>query len=771
MVLLLYIVVFVTAVNHVLGLATTTIDCMGYGNPGRSTVLTCETAGTIITGIRWLRPNGGTPLVVMACYKANTLCLPSGGVTGYSVSRDSPTHQTLTIKSFNTSVDAGEWICRDGITGAGLFRCNKIVASGPDSVTLNPPPPGSVVEGDSLTVTCAAASCNPPCSYSWTLGNQQISPTSRLTLTNINRSQTGNVYTCTATNSAIPMSKAKQFTLTVYCGPDSVTLSTPSPVSVAEGDSLTAMCAASCNPPCSYSWTLRNQQISQTSRLKLTNINRSQTGSVYMCTATNSAIPKSKTKQFTLTVYYGPDKVQLKSTSPLTVKEGDDVAVSCGATNCSPSCSFMWKFKSQIKSTSSVLSLNNIQRSAAGDYTCTVRNRNTQKPLDKTITLDAQYRSSITSLTLNSQSTSVTVDELTAMTLRCDVDGNPESDIKLLNSSQTLDEVTNSKQAEYTWNEAGCLDTGHYTCEAGNSIKSAIRESVQLVVRCSPRLDHRVPFQKVFAAAVGGNVTLKISVIAKPTPTFTWYKLTDGSKHSLGSGSPSTTDVSAVGKLTLTNVQQGDIGTYQVVVSNGIKSTYLVKNLTLDVAGPPNIPSDVAAWSSDSNSISVAWIEAFNGGSEQTFIVQYREDTTLRWKNLTEVIPENGRGTIQKAVISDLQSNTRYLVRVLAYNKYGYKDFTKEQDVSTLPPGECLVPVSSNKVTGEGIAVAIGIGIVVAAAAVIVVIFILWRRGYVCASSKSELGNSEGQTNTYEGLGTREDTPCAKMELYENLKT
>ncbi|XP_041346965.1 CD166 antigen homolog, partial [Gigantopelta aegis] len=175
-------------------------------------------------------------------------------------------------------------------------------------------------------------------------------------------------------------------------GPDSVTLNPSPSASVAEGFSLTVTCAATgCNPPCSYAWTRGNQQISSTSQLKLTNINRSQTENVYTCTATNSLIPKSETKQFTLTVYYGPDSVQLNTTSPLTVKEGEDVAVSCEATNCSPSCSFKWMFKSQSKSTSSVLSLNNIQRSAAGDYTCTARNTNTQKSLDKTITLDVQY--------------------------------------------------------------------------------------------------------------------------------------------------------------------------------------------------------------------------------------------------------------------------------------------------------------------------------------------------------------------------------------------
>ncbi|XP_041346740.1 carcinoembryonic antigen-related cell adhesion molecule 1-like, partial [Gigantopelta aegis] len=234
--------------------------------------------------------------------------------------------------------------------------------------------------------------------------------------------------------------RSNTFRLQLSSGPVSVTFSPLPPGSVAEGDSLSVTCAASCIPPCSYSWTPRHQPISPTSQLKLTNINRSHTGNVYTCTATNSFLSTSKTKQITLTVYYGPDSVQINTTSLLTVKEGDDVAVSCGATDCSPSCFSTWKFNSQ-------------------------------------------NRSSITSLTLNSKSTPVTVDELTPMILRCDVTSNPGSDIKLLNNSQTLREVANSKQAEYTWNEAGCLDTGHYTCEAGNDIKLAVSETVQLVVR------------------------------------------------------------------------------------------------------------------------------------------------------------------------------------------------------------------------------------------------------------------------------------------------
>ncbi|XP_041379815.1 nephrin-like, partial [Gigantopelta aegis] len=394
----------------------------------------------------------------------------------------------------------------------------------------------------------------------------------------------------------------------------------------------------------------------------------------------------------------GPDSVTLNPSSPGSVAEGDSLTVTCAATGCNPPCSNSWTLGNQRILAN--LSVKTDKHQQESDREC---------------------------------STSVTVDELTPMTLKCYVTSNPGSDIKLLNNSQTLREVTNSKQAEYTWNEAGCLDTGHYRCEAGNNIKSAVSESVQLVVTCSPRLDHRVPFQKQFTAAEGGDVTLKISVIANPTPTFTWYKLTDGNKNRLGFGSSSTTDVSAVGNLTLATVQQGDIGTYQVVVSNGAKNSDLVVNLTLDVAGPPDVPPDVTAWGNGPHSITVAWVEEFNGGSSQTFTVQYRADTS-QWTNLTGVIPEKGRNTIQKAFIPNLQPKRRYLMRVLAYNKYGYKGFTDEQEALTLD--ESLLPASSNKLSGEGIAVGIIIGIAVSAL-VVAVFVILWRRGLVCVSSKS----------------------------------
>ena len=90
---------------------------MDPGHPGQTSKITCTITGTLLSGTFWLRPNGGSPQMVVSCNKANNMCLPSGGITGYRVVIDSPTQQTLTIESFNPATDAGEWTCVDGSLG------------------------------------------------------------------------------------------------------------------------------------------------------------------------------------------------------------------------------------------------------------------------------------------------------------------------------------------------------------------------------------------------------------------------------------------------------------------------------------------------------------------------------------------------------------------------------------------------------------------------------------------------------------------------------
>ncbi|XP_041372576.1 uncharacterized protein LOC121385854 isoform X1 [Gigantopelta aegis] len=52
-------------------------------------------------------------------------------MTGYTGTIVSPTQHNLTIHSFSTETDVGEWICLDGPIGAGPLSCNMTLYTPP----------------------------------------------------------------------------------------------------------------------------------------------------------------------------------------------------------------------------------------------------------------------------------------------------------------------------------------------------------------------------------------------------------------------------------------------------------------------------------------------------------------------------------------------------------------------------------------------------------------------------------------------------------------
>ncbi|XP_041372852.1 peroxidasin homolog [Gigantopelta aegis] len=225
--------------------------------------------------------------------------------SGYSAVINSPTQITLTIQSFNTAVDAGEWVCRDGPTG-DQTTCIMTVQhgpGGPNSIKFGPASPATVKELQSLTVICTA-NCTPSCSFSWSQGRQNVSPSAKLELTNISKSNEG-VYTCTAKNIVSSRVKSRNFTLVVIKGgpdgPNYIKFGPASPATVTELQSLTVICTANCTPSCSFSWTRGSQNVSSCAKLELTNISKSNEG-VYTCTAKNTGSSDIKSRNFTLVV-------------------------------------------------------------------------------------------------------------------------------------------------------------------------------------------------------------------------------------------------------------------------------------------------------------------------------------------------------------------------------------------------------------------------------------------------------------------------------------
>ncbi|XP_041372560.1 deleted in malignant brain tumors 1 protein-like [Gigantopelta aegis] len=167
--------------------------------------------------------------------------------------------------------------------------------------------------------------------------------------------------------------------------------------------------------------------------------------------------------------------------------------------------------------------------------------------------------------------------------------------------------------------------------------------------------------------------------------------------------------------LTLSNINmsQSD-NTYTCTAKNIGTDVSRSKEFLLIVHSTPSIPSNISTRSIGPTVVSITWVEEFNGGSTQMFFVQYRGYATSQWTNFTEIVSERGIGIKHTIVISDLHPKTRYLVRVLAFNKYGYKDFTEDQEILTagVSDGLNLLAVAVGSGSGFIILILLLIGII-----------------------------------------------------------
>jgi len=108
------------------------------------------------------------------------------------------------------------------------------------------------------------------------------------------------------------------------------------------------------------------------------------------------------------------------------------------------------------------------------------------------------------------------------------------------------------------------------------------------------------------------------------------------------------------------------------------------------VLGAPRTPTNFTLASSTDTSIVVEWIPGYNCGHEQTFNIQYRV-VNESMISLTQEIPLYKKRTY---ILSGLQSNTWYELRMFAENNFDRSSVTDIQSISTVPSIEKGMPSS-----------------------------------------------------------------------------
>ncbi|XP_050391150.2 LOW QUALITY PROTEIN: hemicentin-1 [Patella vulgata] len=278
---------------------------------------------------------------------------------------------------------AGQYTCTaNNVVGTGTSTSVQVDVLYPPTVST--PSIYKILESSELTITCSSIPGNPTASYRWTGPGGYSSTGATLRITDIKRSQTG-VYTCTATNTMIPTSTniqqtgtgTSQTTIDVLYGPIVSVLSET--VVVEEPNRLTLTCTVDSNPVSTITWYGPDGR----EDLVINNINRNQSG-IYNCTAITDLQPtngnqliKTDSKTVLVDVRYPPTVYIEPSTSPYKIIQGNQLTLTCTVDDSDPQpTSFTWS-KDGVSITgqrSSVFRLTSVQRSHAGQYTCTANN-------------------------------------------------------------------------------------------------------------------------------------------------------------------------------------------------------------------------------------------------------------------------------------------------------------------------------------------------------------------------------------------------------------
>ncbi|XP_041346725.1 carcinoembryonic antigen-related cell adhesion molecule 5-like [Gigantopelta aegis] len=288
---------------------------------------------------------------------------------------------TLTINSVNISQHGTVWRC--GFR-RGRPESNTIVLEvrgGPgSSLHVNTSSSVYVNEMDDVAVSCAA-DCFLRCDYTWIFNGKTISNTSILSVSGINRTQTG-VYTCTAVNPDTGQTANTTVDVYVQHGPGStIRLNTPSKLFPEEGSDVAVSCAADCFIRCDYTWKYNDKTVSNSAILSISRIDKSQTG-IYTCSAVNPDTRQSANTTVLVDVLYQPviKRMQLKKpdTKEAVVDEVRPITLICVVDSNPTSSMKLFRGRQLVRQMTNVTSLEYTWREAvcqtSGTYSCEAEN-------------------------------------------------------------------------------------------------------------------------------------------------------------------------------------------------------------------------------------------------------------------------------------------------------------------------------------------------------------------------------------------------------------
>lgn len=334
----------------------------------------------------------------------------------------------------------------------------------------------------------------------------------------------------------------------------------------------------------------------------------------------------------------------------------------------------------------SMLTIRNIRQGDGGTYSCKATNKAGSQ--ERELFLKVFVQPHITQLK------NVTAVEGSAAMISCVAEGEPLPDISWRRASDGQTFVDGDKSQDGRFEVRGrhgksvltisgvkLSDLGRFDCEALSRI-GGHQKSMFLDIEYIPKF---LTNHTIYYSWEGNPVNISCDVMSNPPATMLWRR----ERFTISAEGTANTRVhSAEGKsvLEVTPMSDRDFGRYNCTARNNIGVRY--QEFILAQADVPSNPYSVRLSAVSQRLATVTFMkpDSHGGVPISYYLVQYKEVGSQEWRDV------KSHSVQTTVVLTGLEPNTTYEVRVAAVNGKGQGEFSHTETFQTLPIREPSPP-------------------------------------------------------------------------------